>query len=122
MDQFIARSNIDHYLNLLHNGQTSADDRTAINQMLATELGKLNLAMVDLEYVESRAAACRRRFNQISHWRNGFADGSTARTQADKVAAQFESTLRTMDIFCGQMRERLNVRSSQVSELCPGQR
>jgi hypothetical protein len=112
MDQIIARSNIDHYLNLLYNGHTRADDRVAINKMLVTELDKLDLEMVDLEYAESRAVACRRRFDQISRWRNGFADGSIERAQADKVAAQFESTLQIVDTFCGQMRERVYARAS----------
>lgn len=111
MDQFIARSNIDHYLNLLYSDHASAEDRVAINQMLVTELGKLDLGVVELAYAESRAAACRRRFDQISHWRNGFADGSIERTQADNVAEQFQSTLQMVDTFCGQMRGRVTALS-----------
>lgn len=112
MDRIVARNKIDHYLNLLYGGHTSADDRAAINQMLVAELDKLGLGMVDLEYAESRAVACRRRFDQISRWRNGFADGTIERAQADKVAAQFESTLQIVDTFCGQMRGRIYARAS----------
>jgi hypothetical protein len=115
MDQIDARDKIDHYLNLLHRGDTSVDDRASINKLLVNELGQLNPGVAQLEFSESRAAKCRRRFDQIGHWRNGFADGSVERTQADKVTAQFELTLRMVESFCAQMREQLNVQSRQGS-------
>lgn len=72
MDQFVARADIDHYLNLLRKTDASAEDRSAINKLLIKELNKLGRNATQLEFAEARAAT-RRRFNQMCQWRDGFA-------------------------------------------------
>jgi len=108
MDQFVARANIDHYLNLLHTTDASAEEGSAINKLLIEELNKLGRNTAQLEFTETRAASCRRRFDQMCQWRDGFAQGSGEREKADRTVAKLETTLQLVEGFCHQMRRQLN--------------
>lgn len=111
MDLFVARANIDRYLDLLHTGNSSTQDRSVLNKLLIEEENKLGRDLEQLDFAEGRVASYRQRFNQICHWRDGFVDGSSERSQADRVVESFETTLQMMESFCGKMRAKVNASS-----------
>ena len=61
MDHFVARANIDHYLNLLNNGDVPAGNKSTITRLLIEEENKLGHDREQLEFAETRAARCRAR-------------------------------------------------------------
>ncbi|MBU6464780.1 MAG: hypothetical protein KGR71_19780 [Proteobacteria bacterium] len=108
MDNFVARANIDHFLDLLQNGDIPAERKSAINKLLIEEENKLSRDSEQLEFAESRAAKYRVHFDRLCDWRDGFANGSADHIRAGMVLKTFEITLLTMESFCAQMRERVN--------------
>ena len=107
MDNFIARANIDHFLEMLRDHSGSADTR-AIHKLLVEEESKLSRDTEQLEFVESRAAKCRHHFDDLCLLRDGFADGSADRMRAEQVVIKFEATLQLVEGFCHKMRSRVN--------------
>lgn len=111
MEPFIARANIDHFLDLLRDDDLPAERISAINQLLIAEENKLSRDLEQLDFAESRAALYRSRLDGLLRWRDGFADGSSERSRADGVVAKFEVTLEIVDRFCLQLRRQVNRRS-----------
>jgi hypothetical protein len=50
------------------------------------------------------------RVSYLRKLRDGFADGSADRAQADKVLANFEVTHQIVERFCHNMRAKVNSR------------
>lgn len=71
MDAFVARENIDHYLDILNSDVLLAPEkRETIIRLLIAELDKLSHDPEQLEFVESRAAKGRERLNHVRALRN----------------------------------------------------
>jgi hypothetical protein len=65
MHRYIARANIDHYLDLLNSTDLSAEKRAILTKLLIEEEDKLSLDMEHLEFTERRAADGRERVKQF---------------------------------------------------------
>ena len=111
MDQFIARANIDHYLDLLHNNAIPARNKATISKLLIEEENKLSHDIEQLEFAERKATACRDRLDRQRRLRECFAAGSTDRVQAERVLVSFEATLQLVEGFCAHMRKKVIARS-----------
>ena len=108
MDNFVARANIDHFLDLLQHDDTSAERMSAINKLLIGELNKLSRDNEQLEFAESRAARYRLHFDRLRDWREGFPNGSADHIRAEMVLKTFEVTLLEMESFCIEMRKQVD--------------
>ncbi|MBU6464863.1 MAG: hypothetical protein KGL35_02220 [Bradyrhizobium sp.] len=108
MDKFVAQANIDHYLDLLKNGDVAAYNRYAINKLLIEEENKLSRDREQLEFAESRAAACRLRADRQRRLLDSFAHGSSDWVQAERLLVNFESLAQFVEGFCRQMRRQVN--------------
>jgi hypothetical protein len=106
MDNFIARANIDHYLELLKGSEVPAQTRSTITKLLIAEEDKLGHENAQLEFVESRAITCRERANRQRQLVDSFVPGSDHWMQAERLLANFESLAQFAEGFCHQMRRR----------------
>lgn len=105
MDNFVARANIDHFLDLLQHDDISAERISAINKLLIEELNKLSRDNKQLEFLESRAARYRLHFDHLCDW---FPNGSADHIRAEMVLKTFEVTLLEMESFCIEIRKQVN--------------
>ncbi len=106
MDNYIAHANIDHYLELLGEDDIPPVKRSMIVKLLIEEENKLSRDLEQLQFAESRAAACRDRLIRLQHLRDSMTD-SADRSRADGVVRTFEGVLKEVENFCGQMRRRI---------------
>jgi len=107
MDNYIARANIDHYLELLRNDDTPPERRSVIAKLLIEEENKLSQSLEQLEFAETRLAAWRDRVNQLRRRRDSFAEGSAGHTRADGLLQSSESILTQVENFCRHMRKKV---------------
>lgn len=111
MNNFIARSNIDHYLDLLTNDDILPNNRSVICRLLIEEENKLSHNLEQLEFAESRVASCRDRVDRLRRLRDGFDDGSTERVRAESLLVTFEAILAQVEAACSHMRRKVNERA-----------
>jgi hypothetical protein len=107
MDDYIARANIDHYLDLLRNDDMPPGRRSVVAKLLIEEENKLGQNLEQLEFAETRAAACRDRVNRLKRLRDSFAEGSAGHSQADGLLQSFEGVLNQIEDFCRHMRKKV---------------
>ena len=108
MVSFVAHANIDHYLDLLRNGDVPARNRSTINKLLIEEENRLGRDREHLEFAEARAAVCRAHADRQRRLLDSFAPGSTEWVQAERLFVNFESLAQFVESFCQQMRRRVN--------------
>ena len=108
MDKFVARANIDHYIDMLHNHIVTPQNRTTINKLLLEQEDKLGHDLEQLEFAESRAAACRYRADRQRRLLDSFDHGSTDWMHAERLLVNFESLAQLVEGFCRQMRKQVN--------------
>jgi hypothetical protein len=108
MDTFVAHANIDHYLDLLRNGDVPARNRSMIRKLLVEEENKMGRDREHLEFAESRAAACRARADRQRRLLDSFNPGSTDWVQAERLLVNFESLAQFVEGFCLQIRRQVN--------------
>ena len=106
MNNYIAHANIDHYLELLGEDDLPPAKRSMVTKLLIEEENKLSHDREQLQFAESRAAACRGRLVRLQRLRDGL-DDSADRLRADGVIQTFETILTEMENFCGRMRRRI---------------
>jgi hypothetical protein len=107
MQRYVARANVDHYLNLL-NGDLTAHNRSTIATLLVREEDKLCGDLQNLEFAETRASNGRDRLNKLKRLRNTFALGTAERAQADDLIIVCEKTQTLLEGFCHQMRDTID--------------
>ena len=105
MDGFIARANIDHYLDLLHHGDLAPERHAAVIKLLIAEEDKLSHFQDQLKFAESRAARGREWLSQLRYLRD--AEDPIDRAQTDRVIAAFENNQRLLDDFCHRLRTKM---------------
>lgn len=103
MDRYIARANIDHFLDLLADSDVDPVRRTVIVRLLRVQLDKQSHHPDQLKFVESRTADGQVHFNKIKCLRNGLAD-PTARAEADALLAAQEAVQKLLQICCERLR------------------
>ena len=107
MDNYIARANIDHYLELLRQEDMSPERRSTITKLLIEEENKLSHDLEELQFAETRLAVCRDRVDQLKRVRDNFVEGSLNRLKADDLLQSFEAIFLQVESFCGHLRRRV---------------
>ena len=108
MDQFVARANIDHYLEMLKNNDIPSHNRSMITKLLIEEENKLGRNHEQLEFAENRAAACRDRADRQRRLLDSFSRGSTDWVQAERLLVNCESLAQFIEGWCQKMRRQVN--------------
>ncbi|WP_063781902.1 MULTISPECIES: hypothetical protein [Bradyrhizobium] len=108
MDTFIARANIDHCLDLLKAHDTSDETRATVTRILIEEEKKLGDAQEELQFVESRAVACRDRAERQRRLADALEPGSVERRVAESLLINFEWLAKFVQGSCEQMRRKAN--------------
>jgi hypothetical protein len=106
MDNFIARANIDHYLDLLHHGDLPPEKHTTIVKLLIAEEDKMSHDLEHLQFAEQRAARGRDLLSQLRYVRDG--EDLVDRASAERLITTFETTQSLMDNYCQRLRTRVN--------------
>ncbi len=108
MDKFVARANIDHYLEMLNNHDVPAHHRSTISKLLIEDEDKLGRDQEQLEFAENKAVACRNRADRQRRLLDSFDPGSGDWVQAEKLLVNFELLAQFVEGFCRQMRRRVS--------------
>jgi hypothetical protein len=108
MNNYVARANIDHFLDMLHNNDVPAHSRSTITRLLIEEENKLSHDQEQLQFAESKAAVCRNRADRQRRLMDSFNHGSTDWELAERLLVNFESLAQFVEGFCLQMRNRVN--------------
>lgn len=109
MDNYIAHANIDHYLELLGQDDISPAKVSTVTRLLIEEANKLSHDLEQLQFAESRAAACRHRLIRLRRLRDSF-DSSADRMRADDRVQTFEAIVIEVESFCSRMRKKVQNR------------
>lgn len=109
MDNYIAHANIDHYLELLGEDDISPAKRAVVTKLLIEEANKLSHDLEQLQFAESRAAACRHRLIRLQRQRDSF-ESSADRMRADSRVQTSEAILTEVESFCSRMRKKVQNR------------
>jgi hypothetical protein len=108
MDRFVAQANIDHYLDLLKNGDVSGRNRSTVNKLLIEEEAKLGHGQEQLQFAESRAAKCRAHADDQRRLLDSLDHGSREWTLAESLLVNFESLAQWVEHYCYELRRRMN--------------
>jgi hypothetical protein len=106
MDGFIARANIDHYLELLHYADLAPEKQATIVKLLIAELDKLGHYQEQLEFAETRAARGRELLTQARSRLNSENLGEHA--EAIRLVSNLQYIQHLLNTFCYQLRARVN--------------
>ena len=105
---FVARANIDHFLDLLNEDDLSSERRAVIIKLLIAEGDRLSHDLEQLQFAEGRAAKGRDRLN---HLRQLLAGANQAdRARAERRIADAEILQDALDGFCERLRMKVNAR------------
>jgi len=108
MNNYVARANIDHFLDLLHNHDVPAYNRSTITKLLIEEENKLSHDQEQLQFAETKAVVCRDRADRQRCLMDSFSHGSTEWQLAERLLVNFESLAQFVEGLCEQMRGRVN--------------
>ncbi len=108
MDRFVVQANIDHYLDLLKDGDVSGHRRSTIHKLLVEEEGKLGHGLEQLEFAQSRAAKCRSQADRQRRLLTSLDHGSRDRALAESLLVNFESLAQWVEHYCHDLRRRMN--------------
>ena len=107
MHRFIAKANVDHFIDLLKGSDLTPDKRTDITKLLIAELDKLAHDLEHLEFAEKKAAEGRDRVNHVRDMRNGHPFGTAEREQAERLLVSCENLQTVLEDFCHRLREKV---------------
>jgi len=110
MHRYVARSNVDHYIALLNDAELMPDRRSAITKMLISEEDGLGHDLEQLEFFEHRAAAGRKRVENVAHLRDGFAFETPERRHAEELLVNIENLQTLLEDTCHRLRRKINSR------------
>jgi len=109
MHGFVARANVDHYLDLL-DSELSPQSRSTIMKLLVEEEDKLSHDVEQLGFAEQRAVDGRRRVEHIRNLSKGFAPGSSEHEQAGRLLVNLENLQTLLEDFCHRLRAAIHSR------------
>ncbi|MDA9409416.1 MULTISPECIES: hypothetical protein [unclassified Bradyrhizobium] len=110
MHRYVARANVDHYLDLLNGDDLAPHNRATITKLLVEEEDRLSHDLEHLEFAETRAANGRQRVNHVRRLRNAFAFDTAERAQADRLLVNCENLQTLLEDFCHHLRARIDSR------------
>jgi hypothetical protein len=106
--QYIARTNVDHYLGLLSDHDLASDKRAVITKLLIEEVHKLSRDLEHFEFAETRAANGRDRVNHTRKLRDSIAFGTPEREQAELVLVEMENLQTVLEDCCHRLRDKVS--------------
>jgi hypothetical protein len=107
MDNYIARANIDHYLELLGDDDIPPQKLSMVTKLLIEEENKLSHDLEQLQFAESRAVACRKHLSRLQCLRNKAGDKAIDHQHADRLLQNFEAALAEVERFRDFMRRKV---------------
>jgi hypothetical protein len=105
MDRFIARENIDLYLEKLRDPHLGDEDCAVISRMLSDQTDVLAHDLGHLGFAEDRAERWRRYVRQVRTLHD-VAKSAEGRCETARLIATAEATQRLLDGFCERIRNR----------------
>lgn len=103
MNRFVARANVEHYLNLL-DGEISPESRSTVMKLLVEEEDKLSHDLEQLGFAEQRVVDGRRRVEQVRNLSSSFAHGTLEWEQAARLLVNLENIQTLLEDFCHRLR------------------
>lgn len=110
MHRYIARANVDHYIALLSSADLMPDRRSAITRMLISEVEGLGHDLEQLEFFENRAAAGRKRVEDVAHLRDSLAFSTPERQRSEELLVNVENLQTLLEDTCHRLRRKINSR------------
>ena len=108
MYRYIARENIDHFIELLNGDSLAPDRRAVITRLLMDEEDKLGHDLEQLDFAETRAAKGRELLN---HAQAQLAKCHPhQRPQMERLVQNFAALQMLLDGFCNQLERKANSR------------
>ncbi|MCP3463369.1 hypothetical protein [Bradyrhizobium sp. CCGUVB23] len=108
MYRYIARENIDRFLELLNDDSLASDRRAVVTKLLIDEENKLARDAEQLGFAEMRAAKGRERLHRA---REQLAEAHPHNhPQLERLVDNFEAIQKLLDGFCHQFQSRVNLR------------
>ena len=108
MYRYVARANIDHYLDLLYEPELAPERRAVIIKLLIEEEDKLGHDLEQLEFAETRAANGRERLRHLRKQLD--AAGPADRAQLERVVTNCEAIQHLLDSFSHRLRTKVDSR------------
>ena len=108
MENYVARANVDHFLEMLKKDDLPAHNRSSIIKLMIDEETKLGHDREQLEFAEMRAAACRDHADRQRRLVNSLDPSTSDWAQAKRLLVNFESLAQIVEFFCKQMRSRVD--------------
>lgn len=110
MHRYVARANVDHYLDLLRDTNLTAPRRSTTIALLIAELDQLSEDAEHLEFAETRVAGSRQQVAQAAARRDSLSFGTSEREDAEKHLIHLENVHTVLDDFCHRLRHRIGSR------------
>ncbi|MBR0764463.1 hypothetical protein [Bradyrhizobium japonicum] len=110
MERYVARANIDHYLDILKDRNLTAQRRSTTITLLIAELGKLSEDVEHLEFAETRIGMSRQEIAQATARRDSLSFGTSDRDDAEKHLIHLENVHTMLDDFCRRLRHKIGSR------------
>ncbi|MDA9410975.1 MULTISPECIES: hypothetical protein [unclassified Bradyrhizobium] len=107
MHRYVARANIDHYVEILKDMSLSTQRRSTTIALLIAELDKLGADGEHLEFAETKVSASRQQVAQAAARRDSLALGTSARENAERYLIHLENVHTVLDDFCHRLRHRI---------------
>lgn len=106
MHRYVARANVDHYLDILKDSGLTAQRRSTTMALLIAELDRLSRDAENLEFAESKVAGSHQQVARAASHRDSFAAGTPGREEAERHLIHLENVHTVLDDFCHRLRNR----------------
>jgi len=110
MHRYVARANIDHYLEILRDTNLTTQRRSTTFALLVAELDKLSEDGEHLAFAETKVAASRQQIAQATSRRDSLAFGTPKREDAERHLIHLENVHTALDDFCHRLRHKIGSR------------
>ncbi|MCG2626703.1 hypothetical protein L6654_08720 [Bradyrhizobium sp. WYCCWR 13023] len=110
MHRYVARANVDHYLEILKDTNLTTQRRSTTIALLIAELDKLGEDGEHLEFAETKVAGSRQLVAQAASRRDSLALGTSEREDAERRLIHLENVHTVLDDFCHRLRHRIGSR------------
>ncbi len=108
MDGFISRANVDHYLDLLNDGNLPAEKRATVTKLLIIEEDKLACTQEHLDFAEIHAVKGRVLLNELRCALDAEQDRES-RAQTERLISAVETTQSLIEGLCDRLRLKMSV-------------
>jgi hypothetical protein len=104
VNPYVARANVDHFLDLLREDGISDQIRHTVTKLLVAQEDQLGRTVEALSFMESRLIKGREDVASIRLKCKVFAHGTEQHIEAEKLLVNLENTLTLMENYCQRLR------------------